>query len=329
MGDRPWGLHSWHRNILVDSMIILVTVMERWVVHYENPLIFSPQLAAEFVLIYKVSSFRDDVLSGDVKEFRLLLLVYLLVVFAPLLLDLSEFNLGAHITLPPRIITDIILGPLLFKVELVVHIAAFTDLQDITSHRTSRFHDGFGGDSHQLSPRFSPLGSPSTPRYVSGTMVDRNPLPPSWGVVESNLLSSSGSPRFGFSSRLSSADDLDDPDCSCPFDFDDVDESGLQYSKSLDRRKISSSISQSLPIGRKSQDAAVGVLVQMLKTAPDLSAYMASMSGVQGEGSVSGTESEFSMARSNIKCTGGTEKLQAAQRLASLFIQECWWSNSC
>ena len=63
----------------------------------------------------------------------------------------------------------------------------------------------------------------------SSAMVDRNPLPPSWGVVESNLLSSSGSPRFGFSSRLSSADDLDDPDCSCPFDFDDVDESGLQY----------------------------------------------------------------------------------------------------
>lgn len=48
----------------------------------------------------------------------------------------------------------------------------------------------------------------------------------------SGLLSSSGSPRFGFSrspSRLSSQDDLDDPDCSCPFDFDDVDESGLQY----------------------------------------------------------------------------------------------------
>ena len=48
----------------------------------------------------------------------------------------------------------------------------------------------------------------------------------------SGLLSSSGSPRFGFSrspSRLSS--DLEDPDCSFPFDFDDVDESsgGLQY----------------------------------------------------------------------------------------------------
>ncbi|KAH0922154.1 hypothetical protein HID58_022172 [Brassica napus] len=280
MGDRPWGLdklHSWHRNILVDSMIIdiilvhphhhLETVMERW--------------AAEFVLIYKVSSFRDDVLSGDVKEFRL----YLLVVFAPLLLDLSEFNLAS------------------FQGRACRPHSGFhrpsghyvTPNQSF-SPGLHNFHDGFGGDSHQLSPRFSRLGSPSTPRYVSGTMVDRNPLPPSCGVVESNLLSSSGSPRFGFSrspSRLSSADDLDDPDCSCPFDFDDVDESGLQYTKSLDRRKISSSISQSLPIGRESQDAAVGVLVQMLKTAPplrqDLSAYMASMSGVQGEGSVSGT----------------------------------------
>ncbi|KAF2564239.1 hypothetical protein F2Q70_00015105 [Brassica cretica] len=68
------------------------------------------------------------------------------------------------------------------------------------------------------------------------------------------LLSSSVSPRLGFSrspSRLSSQDDLDDPDCSCPFDFDDVDQSGLHYSQSLERRKTSSSMSQSLPIGRK------------------------------------------------------------------------------
>ncbi|KAF8104895.1 hypothetical protein N665_0166s0076 [Sinapis alba] len=138
----------------------------------------------------------------------------------------------------------------------------------------------------------------------------------------SGLLSSSGSPRFVFSrspSRLSSADDLDDPDCSCSFDFDDVDESGLQYRQSLDRRKTSSSISQSLPIGRKSQDAAVGVLVQMLKTAPplrqDSSTYMASMSEAQREGSVSGTEYlNFPWVR----CIRGTEKLQAAQRLASL-----------
>lgn len=42
----------------------------------------------------------------------------------------------------------------------------------------------------------------------------------------SGLLSSSGSPRIGFSrssSRLSFQDDLDDNDFSCPFDVDDVD----------------------------------------------------------------------------------------------------------
>lgn len=39
------------------------------------------------------------------------------------------------------------------------------------------------------------------------------------------MLSSSGSPRFGFSrssGRLSFQDNLDDCDFSCPFDVDDV-----------------------------------------------------------------------------------------------------------
>jgi hypothetical protein len=42
------------------------------------------------------------------------------------------------------------------------------------------------------------------------------------------LLSSSGSPRIGFSrssSRLSFQDDLEDDDFSCPFEVDDVDTS--------------------------------------------------------------------------------------------------------
>lgn len=42
----------------------------------------------------------------------------------------------------------------------------------------------------------------------------------------SALLSSSGSPRIGFSrssSRLSFQDDMDDCEFSCPFDVDDVD----------------------------------------------------------------------------------------------------------
>ncbi|XP_010515310.1 PREDICTED: autophagy-related protein 13a-like [Camelina sativa] len=278
-------------------------------------------------------------------------------------------------------------------------------LHDFHWSRTDAF-----GDSHQLSPPFSPSGSPSTPRYISGSNSprinvrpgtapvtipssatfnryvssnfsepSRKPLPPfspkstrrspssqdslpgialyrssrsgesPSGLMNqypaqklskdskydsgrfSGLLSSSGSPRFGFSrspSRLSSQDDLDDPDCSCPFDFDDVDESGLQYSQSLDRRKASSSISQSLPIGRKSsQDAAVGVLVHMLKTAPplrqDSSTYMASMSGVQKEGSVSvsvsGTESEFSMARST---SDALEELRNYKQLKDLLLSK-------
>ncbi|CAN8254837.1 unnamed protein product [Cochlearia groenlandica] len=267
--------------------------------------------------------------------------------------------------------------------------------------------DGFG-DSHQLSPPFSPYGSPSTPRYISGSNSprvnvrpgtapvtipssaafnryvssnfsepSRNPLPPlspkstrrspssqdslpgialykssrsgesPSGLTNhylahklskdskydsgrfSGLLSSSGSPRFGFSrspSRLSSQDDLDDPDCSCPFDFDDVDESGLQHSQSLERRKTTSSISsQSLPIGRKSQDAAVGVLVHMLKTAPplrqDSSTYMGAISGIQREGSssVSCTESEYSIAKST---SDALEELRNYKQLKELLLSK-------
>ncbi|KAF8091590.1 hypothetical protein N665_0443s0047 [Sinapis alba] len=516
MGDRPAALeklHSWHRNIL-DSMIIDIilihpndeddsvrsaeTVIERWVVQYENPLIMSPQssdlstryqkvykkaiillrslyaqtrvlpayrvsrqlsssLASSssgYEMVYKVSSFSDvfsPPVTETMKEFR----------FAPVEVppgrlcasvtyrsDLSKFNLGAHITLPPRIITDYVgspaTDPMRFfpspgqsfeatsfqgrsgRPPLTTSSASErphswtsgfhrppTPNQSFSPQFSPDFHwsrtDGYGyggGDSlHQLSPPFSPSGSPrgssnnNSPRinvrpgtapvtipssaafnrYVSSNFSEpsRNPLPPfsprstrrspssqdslpgialykssrsgesPSGLMNhypghkltkdskydsgrfSGLLSSSGSPRFGFSrspSRLSSADDLDDPDCSCPFDFDDVEEPGFQYSQSLDRRKTSSSsISQSLPIGRKSQDAAVGVLVQMLKTAPplrqDSSTYMASsMSGVQREGSsVSGTESEFSVARST---SDALEELRNYKQLKDLLLSK-------
>ncbi|KAL9831800.1 Autophagy-related protein 13a [Arabidopsis thaliana] len=516
MGDRPAALeklHSWHRNIL-DSMIIDIilvhpisndnldddddhsdsvvrsaeTVIERWVVQYENPLIMSPQssdsatryqkvykksiillrslyaqtrllpayrvsrqlssslASSGYDLIYKVSSF-SDIFSGPVtetmKEFR----------FAPVEVppgrlcasvtyrsDLSDFNLGAHITLPPRIITDYVGSPATDPMRFFpspgrsVEGHSFTGragrppLTGSSAERPHSWTSGFHrppaqfatpnhlfrqlslinafGDNHQLSPPFSPSGSPSTPRYISGgnsprinvrpgtapvtipssatlnryvssnfSEPGRNPLPPfspkstrrspssqdslpgialyrssrsgesPSGLMNqyptqklskdskydsgrfSGVLSSSDSPRFAFSrspSRLSSQDDLDDPDCSCPFDFDDVDESGLQYSQSLDRRKTSSSISQSLPLGRRSsQDAAVGVLVHMLKTAPplrqDSSTYMASMSGVQREGSVSGTESEFSMARST---SDALEELRNYKQLKDLLLSK-------
>ncbi|KFK34234.1 hypothetical protein AALP_AA5G118500 [Arabis alpina] len=504
MGDRPAALdklHSWHRNIL-DSLVIDIilvhpisttpeTVIERWVVQYENPLIMSPhhsdsstryqkvykksiillrslyaqtrllpayrvsrQLRSSlsssgYDLIYKVSSFSDlfsAPVSETMKEFR----------FAPVEVppgrlcasvtyrsDLSDFNLGAHITLPPRIISDYVgspaTDPMRYFPSVPVRGAGRPPLTGSSAERphswTSGFHrppahfatpnqsfspahfspglhdfqwsrtDGFG-DSHQLSPPFSPSASPTTPRYISGSNSprihgtapvtipssatfnryassnfsepSRNPLPPfspkstrrspssqdslpgialykssrsgesPSGLMNhypghkltkdskydsgrfSGLLSSSGSPRFGFSrspSRLSSQDDLDDPDCSCPFDFDDVDESGLQYSQSLDRRKTSSSISQSIPLGRKSQDAAVGVLVHMLKTAPplrqDSSTYMASMTGIQRESSVSvsvsGTESEFSMPRST---SDALEELRNYKQLKDLLLSK-------
>ncbi|XP_028765918.1 autophagy-related protein 13a [Neltuma alba] len=92
----------------------------------------------------------------------------------------------------------------------------------------------------------------------------------------SGLLSSSGSPRIGFSrssSRLSLQDDLDDGDFSCPFVVDDVDTPDVNprvNSQNVDGTSPSEITSTSMPMGRKSQDAAVGVLVRMLRTAPPL-----------------------------------------------------------
>lgn len=63
----------------------------------------------------------------------------------------------------------------------------------------------------------------------------------------------------------------------------------------------------------------------MLKTAPplrqDSSTYMASMSGVQREGSVSvsGTESEFSMARST---SDALEELRNYKQLKELLLSK-------
>ncbi|XP_042480706.1 autophagy-related protein 13a [Macadamia integrifolia] len=88
----------------------------------------------------------------------------------------------------------------------------------------------------------------------------------------SGLVSSSGSPKIGFSrssSRLSFQDDLDECDFSCPFAVDDVDMSDTQ-NRSLEGKETTESTSQVFSSSRKSQDAAVGVLVHMLRTAPPL-----------------------------------------------------------
>ncbi|KAF3795703.1 Autophagy-related protein 13b [Nymphaea thermarum] len=87
----------------------------------------------------------------------------------------------------------------------------------------------------------------------------------------SGMVSSSSSPRIGFSrssSRVSFQDELDDYDFSCPFAVDDVDVSDSPK-RSADSKESSDPAQVFLP-ARKSQDAAVGMLVHMLRTAPPL-----------------------------------------------------------
>ncbi|XP_019149737.1 PREDICTED: autophagy-related protein 13a-like [Ipomoea nil] len=138
----------------------------------------------------------------------------------------------------------------------------------------------------------------------------------------SGLHSSSGSPRIGFSrssSRLSFPDDLDDYDFSCPFVVDDVDS---QASQNLNAKKDSESPSQAFLGTRKSQDAAVGAVIQMLKTAPplrqDSSCYSPSSVKIDPEGEI-GTSSGFSAPR---KISDAMEDLRAYKELKDLLLSK-------
>lgn len=89
----------------------------------------------------------------------------------------------------------------------------------------------------------------------------------------SGAYSSTGSPRLGFSrssSRMSVQDDLDD-DIEFPFAVDDVDTPEASYTqsrKAYGKEAVDSF--QSNSSSHKSQEAAVGALVHMLRTAPPL-----------------------------------------------------------
>ncbi|KAG2708744.1 hypothetical protein I3760_05G207500 [Carya illinoinensis] len=122
----------------------------------------------------------------------------------------------------------------------------------------------------------------------------------------SGFFSSSGSPRIGFSissSRLSFQDDLDDNVFSCPFDVDALD-------------------IQSLPIVKKSQDAAVGVLVHMLRTAPplrqDSSCYSYHSMKTELEGGVP-TASRFFMPR---KTADALEEFRSFREMKDLLLSK-------
>ncbi|PIA35008.1 hypothetical protein AQUCO_03700333v1 [Aquilegia coerulea] len=140
----------------------------------------------------------------------------------------------------------------------------------------------------------------------------------------SGLVSSSGSPRIGFSrssSRLSFQDDLDDCDFSCPFAVDDVDTPPSQ-SRTNDGKESLDSTSHAFPSVRKSQDAAIGVLVQMLRTAPPLrqdnSSYLSQSSKTECGGEV-GASSSFFMPR---KTTDALEELRSYKDMKDLLLSQ-------
>ncbi|KAI5435305.1 autophagy-related protein 13a [Lathyrus oleraceus] len=141
----------------------------------------------------------------------------------------------------------------------------------------------------------------------------------------SGLLSSSDSPRVGVSttsSRLSSQDDLDDGDFSCAFDVDDVDPPDVLSSHNVDGKSALGSPSTSLPTGRKSQDAAVGVLVQMLRTAPplrqDSSCYSSHSLKAELDRGVA-ADSGFFVPR---KTTDALEELRSYREMRDLLVSK-------
>ncbi|KAK4433215.1 Autophagy-related protein 13a [Sesamum alatum] len=139
----------------------------------------------------------------------------------------------------------------------------------------------------------------------------------------SSLLSSSSSPRVGFSrssSRLSFQDDFGDCDFSCPFIVDDVDPPDSQASLNPDGTKSSEVSSQASSTAKKSQDTAVGILVHMLKTAPPLrqdSGYYTS-SKMELEGEV-GAASEFFKPR---KTSDALEELKVYKEMKHLLLSK-------
>ncbi|XP_022874060.1 autophagy-related protein 13a-like [Olea europaea var. sylvestris] len=140
----------------------------------------------------------------------------------------------------------------------------------------------------------------------------------------SGPLSSSSSPRVGFSrssSRLSFQDDFGDGDFTYPFIVDDVDPPDFQSSQNLDGKNKSEDSSQASSTAKRSQDAAVGVLVHMLRTAPPLrptSSYTSQSSENEVEREV-GTASEFFKPRDT---TDALEELKAYKEMRDQLVSK-------
>ncbi|XP_072988784.1 autophagy-related protein 13a-like [Typha latifolia] len=131
----------------------------------------------------------------------------------------------------------------------------------------------------------------------------------------SGVLSSGGSPRFGFSrssSRLSMQDDLDDADLSCPFAVDDVDSDSQTRS---DGKETHSESGQACTSTHKSQDSEVGVLVHMLRTAPALRDH--SFSSHSSKNEFDGEGGSSFMSR---KTSDAFEELQTYKQIKEILL---------
>ncbi|XP_071734252.1 autophagy-related protein 13a isoform X2 [Rutidosis leptorrhynchoides] len=123
----------------------------------------------------------------------------------------------------------------------------------------------------------------------------------------SGLLSSSGSPRIGLSSRSSSRlslqDELDDIDFSCPFIVDDVESCDSPLSRSVGGKHGGELLSSH---GKKLQEeAAVGALVRMLRTAPPLRQDSSSSCySLRGGGGGGGPQVEFNTTTASASASG-------------------------
>ncbi|XP_062119909.1 autophagy-related protein 13a isoform X2 [Humulus lupulus] len=141
----------------------------------------------------------------------------------------------------------------------------------------------------------------------------------------SGPLSSSDSPRVGFSpgsGRLSFQDDSDDLGFSCPFDVDDLPDFHPSQNLSGKRSSDSSSLSQTMVRKSQSHDAAVGVLVHMLRNAPplrqDSSCYSTNSFKAEPDGGIT-TASGFFMPR---KAADALEELRSYREMKDLLLSK-------
>lgn len=186
-------------------------------------------------------------------------------------------------------------------------------------------HDSF---SHDYSYGIRSLKKPEAARAGETNFGTANLGPKLSRDVkdDSGRFSSSGSPRIGFSrssSRVSVQGDFDDYDFSCPFVVDDVDAPNSTASLNLDKKVDSESPSQTFFGNRKTQDSEVGVLVQMLRTAPplrqDSSCYSTSSANPNLEGEDLTSSFDGSAPR---KVSDALEELKAYKELKDLLLSK-------